>query len=302
MLDISTISKLSASQSKLQLSNQRFKAYAQKQRQDEAKSSEKQGILEQLQKQQQETERKRKLEALDARLKNGENLSPDEIAYLQRESPGLYEDRMKERREQEAYKKALENAKTKAEVNHLHMSRLSQFISEARTVANNPVISDGKKREIIERIQRRFEQTEKATIRFRKSEKYRKLPADEREKAAGKAKDEPHPEKEPVGRAGSTFKKADTANRTDTAADTKPSNGGNKATANGTDKRSETSSRRNVQTSDALLSPVPAQTHPEAENNSHKKDAEELTAQLLELIRRAKTGKTVSPGKINRLA
>ncbi len=111
-------------------------------------------------------------------------LTPDEVAYLQKESPGLYEQRISERQEEEAYKKALSCAKTKDEVEHLHMTRLSQFLSEARTVSKDPAIGKDKKLEIMLKIESRLEREEKATTEFKSSAKYENLPDNAIEKAA----------------------------------------------------------------------------------------------------------------------
>lgn len=182
MLDMSTMNRLTAAQSKLQLSNDRFKAYERKQKRLEEKASQRQGILDRLREQQRQSARENRIAELDCRLKNGGALTPDEVAYLQKESPGLYEQRMNERQELEAYENDLSNAKTKDDVESLHMTRLMQYLSEARAVSNASAIPDGKKVEIMTQLDDRLERMEKATIKFKTSAKYESLPGTESEK------------------------------------------------------------------------------------------------------------------------
>lgn len=184
MLDVSTMNRLTASQSKLQLSNDRFKAYERKRKRLEEKAGQKQGILDRLREQQRQSARENRIAELDCRLKNGGALTPDELAYLQKESPGLYEQRMSERQELEAYENALSTAKTKDDVESLHMTRLMQYLSEARAVSNASAIPDGKKVEIMTQIDDRLERMEKATIKFKNSAKYESLPGTASENVA----------------------------------------------------------------------------------------------------------------------
>ena len=272
MIDISTISQFTKSQSTLQLSNERFKAYEKKQQRAEQKASEKQGILDQLREQQQEAQRKQKVDDLDARLKNGQDLTQEEVAYLQKERPGLYEERMKERQEQESYRKALENADTKDDVDKLHMARLSQYMTETNTVMYDPAIDKSKKLEIIKNIEARLELTEKATLRFKKSADYADLPDDENEKIEAE--------------------RADDAQQADgqqeaKAADTDPAAPEKSAVEDG-----ESGARTEAHTESAPAAKT-AQTSDTAQKNKtvrrvkSETDAEALTAQLLSLLHSA---------------
>ena len=275
MLDFSTINKLTAAQSKLQLSNERFKAYEKKQQRTEQKASEKQGILDQLREQQEEAQRKQKVDDLDARLKNGQELTQEEVAYLQKERPGLYEERMKERQEQESYRKALENADTKDDVDKLHMARLSQYMTETNTVMNDPAIGKSKKLEIIENIEARFELTEKATLRFKKSADYADLPDDENEKIeAERADDAQQADGQQEAKAADTdsaaSEKTDGSGKTD-AARTQTGEHADSAPA-----------AKEAQPSEAAQKPRKGKTV------KSEKDAEALTKQLLALLHSAK--------------
>lgn len=220
MLDVSTMNRLTASQSKLQLSNDRFKAYERKRKRLDEKTNQKQGILDRLREQQRQSARENKIAELDCRLKNGGALTPDEVAYLQKESPGLYEQRMSERQDLEAYENALSTAKTKDDVESLHMTRLMQYLLEARSVSNASAIPDGKKVEIMTQIDDRLERMEKTTIKFKTSAKYESLPGTASENVAREqARRAEKPENSDAEKIddASFEKRADTSD--DTAAD-----------------------------------------------------------------------------------
>ena len=277
MIDLSTISQFTKSQSALQLSNERFKAYEKKQQRTEQKASEKQGILDQLREQQQEAQRKQKVDDLDARLKNGQDLTQEEVAYLQKERPGLYEERMKERQEQESYRKALENADTKDDVDKLHMARLSQYMTETNTVMYDPVIDKSKKLEIIQNIEARLELTEKATLRFKKSGEYEDLPDDENEKLEAERADT-------LPANG----QADAAGKADAGADTAPADNSGRTSGGAADAASGSVSEPQA-SPETKRADKSVKKGKKANASGTANDAEALTSQLLTLLRSAKT-------------
>ncbi|MDR1702257.1 MAG: hypothetical protein LBR56_05735 [Sporomusaceae bacterium] len=110
------------------------------------------------------------------KLQAGVRLSPDELEYLKANAPMEYEKAVQVEREREQYKRELENCKSKEDVEKLNQRKLSQFFTEASAVANNPNISDDKKRERLEVIGMRLMAVMDEHVSFKETEKYKRLP------------------------------------------------------------------------------------------------------------------------------
>lgn len=116
---------------------------------------------------------------IDAKLKAGGTLSPEEITYLQRNCPEKYKEYVEIKNEREAYKRQMKSCKTKEDVEKLKMTKVNSFLAEAKSVANNPNIPKGAKVGLMEKILRRVMGLEKEYIKFVNSSQYKNLPTQE---------------------------------------------------------------------------------------------------------------------------
>ena len=126
---------------------------------------------------------------MDAKLKAGQSLSPQELAYLKENSPALYEEAVKLQAEREQYKKELENCRTQEEVEQLKARKLQGFLNTTQTIMQNPNIPKGKKQELMDKVLRRLMMVELEHRQFVGSDRYQTLPKDEDELRGKKDKD-----------------------------------------------------------------------------------------------------------------
>lgn len=116
-----------------------------------------------------------KLKAITAKLKGGMRLTPSELAYVKETNPELYQKIQELENERAAYKKKLENCKTKDEVSAIQAEELGKLANEAQTISNNPNIPLSKKIELMDGIQMRVGALQDEHTTFVKSENYQRL-------------------------------------------------------------------------------------------------------------------------------
>lgn len=126
------------------------------------------------------------ISAIDAKLKAGQRLSSQEMAYLRAHSPALYEEAVEVERERRQYKKDLENCKTKEDVERLNTQRMQSYLSQAKTIDGNPNISQGKKKELLDKICRRMMAVQDEHASFVASAKYASLPSEDEDEGEEK--------------------------------------------------------------------------------------------------------------------
>lgn len=117
-----------------------------------------------------------KLSGIDSRLKLGGELTDKELEYLKEKNPELYKKALAIKEERKQYKKSLQNARTKEEVERIKSNKMQTFLSEASSVKNNPNISSEKKEEFLEQLNRRMAGISKEHATFKASMEYQKLP------------------------------------------------------------------------------------------------------------------------------
>lgn len=117
--------------------------------------------------------------ALDAKLKSGAALTPEEIDYLQKKEPEKYREYMEIKAEKEAYKNALKACRTKDDVERLKFNKMGQFAAAAKKIANNPNIPKSQKLAMIEKILRKAMGVAEVHQKFVESEEYRKMPTEQ---------------------------------------------------------------------------------------------------------------------------
>jgi len=95
-----------------------------------------------------EAARKKKEEILQ-KLKMGNKLTDEDLEFLKKNDPILYEDYVtaEETRkyEEKAYKEALKKCKTKEEVERLKSTTAGKHLTRVKSIANNPHIPEEKK-------------------------------------------------------------------------------------------------------------------------------------------------------------
>lgn len=129
-----------------------------------------------------------KLSAIDSKLKSGNELTEKELEYLREKNPELYKKAMAIKEERKQYKKSLQNAKSKEEVERIKSNKMQAFLTEANSVKNNPNISSEKKEEFIEQLNRRMAAISKEHAKFKASKEYQKLPEEDKIKKSSKNK------------------------------------------------------------------------------------------------------------------
>lgn len=124
-----------------------------------------------------------KLSGIDSKLKLGGELTDKELEYLREKNPELYKKALAIKEERKQYKKSLQNARTKEEVERIKSNKMQTFLSEASYVKNNPNISSEKKEEVLEQLNRRMAGISKEHAKFKASMEYQKLPEEEKTKS-----------------------------------------------------------------------------------------------------------------------
>lgn len=120
-----------------------------------------------------------KIGAIDAKLKSGMGLSPDEIEYLQKKYPEKYKEYLEIKQEKESYERQLKSCKTKEDVERFRFTKMNGYLAEAKSVSNNPNIPKGKKLELLEKILKKVMGVQDVHMDFVKSAWYKNLPTDE---------------------------------------------------------------------------------------------------------------------------
>ena len=92
------------------------------------------------------------LQRIESRLRSGDRLSQNEMEYLRKNWPEMYEEARKIEKERAEYRRALERCKTKEEAQALRMSRTQQYLTEANAISNNPAIPKDKKETLLTAI------------------------------------------------------------------------------------------------------------------------------------------------------
>lgn len=116
---------------------------------------------------------------LDAKIKAGGTLTKEEAEYLKEKDPEAYRDYEEIKREKEYYENQLKKCKTKEEVEKLKNTRMGMFMSEVKSISQNPHIPKFKKKKWIEKLYSKMANDEKAHESFVKSLTYTDLPTEE---------------------------------------------------------------------------------------------------------------------------
>lgn len=113
---------------------------------------------------------------LQAKLDSGQELTPEEEQYLEKVNPDALKEHEKLKEEVAAYRKQLQNCRTKKDVEKLKLYKMGQFMSEVKTVSNDPHIPKAKKKAMLERILKRTYAIEKEHNDYTKTPEYQTKP------------------------------------------------------------------------------------------------------------------------------
>lgn len=124
---------------------------------------------------------------IDSKLQAGQKITDEELEYLRVNNPDLYKKAVEAAMEREQYKKALENCKTKEDVERLNANKMQNFLAETKVIRGNPNIPQGKKLDLLKQITRRMMGVQNEHAVFTGNPRYADLPR-EAELAEGKKK------------------------------------------------------------------------------------------------------------------
>ncbi len=141
-----------------------------------------------------------KMADISAKVKAGSALTSEEVEYLQRNNPAMYKEYVEIKNEKEAYKRELENCRTKDDVEELKLNKMGSLLAEAKSVMNNPYIPKAKKLGLMEKILMKTMGIQSVHMDFVKSAKYLSLPTEE--ELAEEEKDKAEREKETAEEIG----------------------------------------------------------------------------------------------------
>ena len=113
---------------------------------------------------------------LRAKLDSGQELTPEEEQYLEKVNPDALKEHEKLKEEVAAYRKQLQNCRTKKDVEKLKLYKMGQFMSEVKTVSNDPHIPKAKKKAMLEQILKRTYAIEKEHNDYTKTPEYQTKP------------------------------------------------------------------------------------------------------------------------------
>jgi hypothetical protein len=140
--------------------------------------SEKERILNDLERMYEDQQRSAKLAAIDSKLITGKRLSKKEMSFLKEHAPFLYEKAAMAERERVEYEREIRNARSKEEVDKINQRKMQQFKVEARAVkSSNMPLAD--KKEAIKFIQMRMSAVMDSHMVFVQSKEYMALPDSE---------------------------------------------------------------------------------------------------------------------------
>lgn len=136
-------------------------------------------LLNHFQEQLEDMKKSKTMNDISNKVMSGDTLTLEEIEYLKKNNPQLYKTYMEVRAEREAYKKDLEKCKTKEDVDRLKLNKMSSYLSEAKSITNNPNIPKGQKLALIQKILMKATNVQDVHMKFVESGKYAALPTEQ---------------------------------------------------------------------------------------------------------------------------
>ena len=112
------------------------------------------------------------------KLATGKKLTQEEMAYLEKHDPQMYQKVKAIEAEQKSYEKKLKSCKTKEEVQQVRTERVAASLSVVNNVKNNPAIPEGAKLGIMWQELQKNMAVEETVRKFVESGQYAQLPTE----------------------------------------------------------------------------------------------------------------------------
>lgn len=123
---------------------------------------------------------------VDAKVKSGEALTPEEKKYLQEKNPDAYRQYTEVQNAKKSYERQLRHCETKEDVEKLKATKMGSFLAEAKSIATNSNIPKGEKLGLLGKIQAKVNGIQKVHIKFTNTAEYQNLPDEDTMKKQGK--------------------------------------------------------------------------------------------------------------------
>lgn len=133
-------------------------------------------LMQSIEEQAENVRKSRDTEQIYTKLKTGQTLSEEEIAYLKEHDPESLSEYEKAQSEKKAYEQQLKNCKTKEDVQRLTLNRMGNFAAKAKSIASNPYIPKIKKMILMNRLNNEVCLIRDAHLKFTESVEYRNMP------------------------------------------------------------------------------------------------------------------------------
>ena len=120
----------------------------------------------------------KEMQKITNKIYAGSKLTEQEMQYLQKKNPVLYQKMRAMEAEAKQYEEDLKRCKTKDEAQRIKMNKINASVSSIRSVESNPHISDADKLAFAQAEQVKMREIEKITVKFIESGAYAALPTD----------------------------------------------------------------------------------------------------------------------------
>ncbi len=120
----------------------------------------------------------KELQKITNKIYAGSKLTEQEMQYLQKKNPVLYQKMRAMEAEAKQYEEDLKRCKTKDEAQRIKMNKINASVASIRSVESNPNISDADKLAFAQAEQAKMREIEKITVKFIESGAYAALPTD----------------------------------------------------------------------------------------------------------------------------
>jgi hypothetical protein len=120
----------------------------------------------------------KEMQRITNKIYAGGDLTEQEMQYLQKKNPVLYQKMRAMEAEAKQYEEDLKRCKTKDEAQRIKMNKINASVASIRSVESNPNISDADKFAFAQAEQAKMREIEKITTKFIESGAYAALPTD----------------------------------------------------------------------------------------------------------------------------
>ncbi len=120
----------------------------------------------------------KEMQKITNKIYAGSKLTEQEMQYLQKKNPVLYQKMRAMEAEAKQYEEDLKRCKTKDEAQRIKMNKINASVASIRSIESNPHISDADKLAFAQAEQVKMREIEKITMKFIESGAYAALPTD----------------------------------------------------------------------------------------------------------------------------